>query len=207
MPPPRELHDALESVLSVFFSDVRHRERAAFLLCDELVEMTCKVKHKEHCRDTNAQYPKRLDFPDALNAAGVTLPNGVLKTALLDSHRHRNLMQHESAAATVDDRYCADAIVDALALMEHCWPGSTSSGLHPWVKCAIRVVRLYSSQGDFAARSNFEAAMRKQPWRARPAQVKVNEVAIEPGLRRHWGYLFLHATQGVTGILDAQGIP
>jgi hypothetical protein len=37
MSAPRHIVDALESVLSIYFSNCRHKERAAFILCDELV--------------------------------------------------------------------------------------------------------------------------------------------------------------------------
>ncbi len=47
MPAPREIVDALESVLDIFLSDIRHRERAAFILWDNLVEMACKRKAKQ----------------------------------------------------------------------------------------------------------------------------------------------------------------
>ena len=33
---------ALESIIEIFLSDIRHRERSVFILCDNLVEMTCK---------------------------------------------------------------------------------------------------------------------------------------------------------------------
>ena len=39
MAAPREIVDALDSTLGIFFSGIRHRERATFLLCDELVEI------------------------------------------------------------------------------------------------------------------------------------------------------------------------
>jgi hypothetical protein len=42
MPAPRDIVDALESVTSIYFSDVRHRVRATFILTDELVEVCCK---------------------------------------------------------------------------------------------------------------------------------------------------------------------
>jgi len=47
MSTPPEIIDTLESVLEIYFSGVRHRERAAFILCDNLVEMTCKTKAKQ----------------------------------------------------------------------------------------------------------------------------------------------------------------
>ena len=48
MPAPPEIVDALESVIDIFFSGVRHRERAAFILCDNLVEMACKTRAKQY---------------------------------------------------------------------------------------------------------------------------------------------------------------
>lgn len=48
MPAPVAITDALESVLDIYFSGVRHRERAAFILCDNLVEMACKTKAQQH---------------------------------------------------------------------------------------------------------------------------------------------------------------
>lgn len=43
MSAPRDIIDGLDSVVSIYFSDVRHKQRAAFILIDELVEMTCKA--------------------------------------------------------------------------------------------------------------------------------------------------------------------
>jgi hypothetical protein len=43
MTAPLDIVDALESVASIYFSDVRHKVRAAFILTDELVEMCCKA--------------------------------------------------------------------------------------------------------------------------------------------------------------------
>jgi len=51
MSAPRHIIDSLESVLSVYFSNCRHKERAAFILCDELVEVTCREKIKQTLRN------------------------------------------------------------------------------------------------------------------------------------------------------------
>ena len=45
---PQAIADSLESVVEIYFSGVRHRERAAFILCDNLVEMACKSRAKQH---------------------------------------------------------------------------------------------------------------------------------------------------------------
>jgi len=45
MTVPRDIVDSLECVLSVYFSGVRHNLRAAFILCDGLIELICFAKH------------------------------------------------------------------------------------------------------------------------------------------------------------------
>jgi hypothetical protein len=50
MAAPRDITDALEGVVSIYFSDVRHKLRAAFILQDELVEMSCKASHHPFCK-------------------------------------------------------------------------------------------------------------------------------------------------------------
>jgi hypothetical protein len=44
MAAPQYIVDALETVLTIYFSNCRHKERAAFILCDELVEVVCREK-------------------------------------------------------------------------------------------------------------------------------------------------------------------
>lgn len=68
MSTPPEIIDALESILEIYFSGVRHRERAAFILCDNLVEMTCKTKAKQH----NHRFDMICNFHDACTAPGVS---------------------------------------------------------------------------------------------------------------------------------------
>ncbi len=43
MTAPRDIVDALECVASIYFSDVRQKTRAAFILADEMVEVCCKA--------------------------------------------------------------------------------------------------------------------------------------------------------------------
>jgi hypothetical protein len=162
MPAPREIIDALESVLGIYFSDVRHRERAAFILCDELIEMACKLRAREH----NHHFNMQCGFHTAINAPGVSIPQATLGSSIQASRNTRNNMQHASAAATVDEQHCADAILDAVQVIDHCWPHASTNDLRGWIKCALRVVSLYSSQGDSTKRTEFEDAMRDNGWRA-----------------------------------------
>ena len=47
MHAPNEVLDLLESVLGIFFYDIRYKERSVFILCDNLVELSCKTKIKQ----------------------------------------------------------------------------------------------------------------------------------------------------------------
>ena len=47
MHAPNEVFDLLESILGIFFYDTRYKERSVFILCDDLVELSCKTKIKQ----------------------------------------------------------------------------------------------------------------------------------------------------------------
>ena len=66
MSAPRHIVDSLESVLSLYFSNCLHKERAAFLLCDELIEVTCREKVKQ-----SGANPRQLDFPSLMTHQSV----------------------------------------------------------------------------------------------------------------------------------------
>ena len=159
MSAPREIIDALESVLGIYFSDVRHRERAAFVLCDELIEMSCKLRAREHSHN----FDMWCGFSTAISAPpiNITTNDPPLAAAILMSRNTRNTMQHASAAATVDEQHCADAILDAVKVIERCWPGASNRDFRPWVRCGLRIVRLFSGEGDPVKRMPFNDAGRK----------------------------------------------
>lgn len=203
MPAPREIIDALESVLGIYFSDVRHRERVAFILCDELVEMVCKLRAREY----NYHFNMRCGFHTAWNAPGVAIPAATLGTSIQASRNTRNNMQHASAASTVDDQYCADAILDAVQVIDHCWPNASTNDFRGWMNCALRIVRLYSSQGNATKRTEFEDAMRNNGWRAEKRQPRIDEFLIRPGLRRYWALVMISSQAQVESILSICGIP
>lgn len=203
MAAQRDILDALESVVSVYFSDVRHKLRAAFILADELVEMTCKAL-------AVAANPTlgHIKFHDLLKHPAVNLDakTTALGATLLRNHDTRNKMQHVNAAFTVDDQHCADAILDTVQTIDHCFPGS--SGAFPDVlKVALRVVRLHSSQGNVGQRGRFEDAMRDFRWNSasKPRVLKRNEIAVTAGNRRHWGMVMPEYAQ-VENILNSLGI-
>lgn len=203
MPIPRELNDALESVLGIYFSGIRHRERAAFILCDELIEMACKLKARDH----NPSFNMRTGFHGSWNAPGVAIPRNPLGDSIQANRNTRNTMQHGSAAATVDDQHCADSILDAVRVLDHCWPGSVNSSLQDWIKCALRVIKIYSSEGYPNKKQAFEDEMRDEKWRVDTRPPKVNEVKIRPGLRFNWGLVFRESSVQVDQILNRLGIP
>lgn len=199
---PREIVDALESVVGLYFSDVRHRDRAAFILCDELVEMACKLRARQH----NHNFDMKCGFYSAWNAPGVPIPQDPLGDAIQQNRDTRNTLQHQAAAVTVDDQFCADGIMDAIEVMERCWPGALAL-VPPWVSCALRIVRLYSSAGCPQDRQSFEDEMREAGWRAEKRQPRTNEFLVRPGLRKYWALPLTQSVGQVEAILNALRIP
>src|SRR5262249_49459313 len=154
--------DALECVVSLFFSNnVRHNLRAAYILCDELVEITCRHRAKQIERGLG-----RANFHELLKHRGVKLnpKTTALGSALQSRHETRNNMQHESPAGTVDIQHCADAILDAVEAMENCFHG-TKAELPPVLKVALRTARVFSRQGGALQRTGFVRAMQACDWR------------------------------------------
>ena len=114
MQAPMEIIDFLESILSIFFYDIKHKERSVFILVDNLVEISCKSR----LRERKKQYPRNLDLEEILNLAGI---GSDLKRRLLGRRKDRNSMQHDLVAITVTTEHCADAIVDLCKLMKRLW--------------------------------------------------------------------------------------
>ncbi len=202
MPCPREILDGLESVLGIYFSGIRHRDRAAFILADELVEMACKLR----ARENNHQFNLRCGFRTAWNAPGVQIPNNPLGNSIQGSHLTRNNMQHANPAATVDEQHCADAILDAVGVLDHCWPQTSSTQIIGWMGCALRIVRLYSSQYSPRLRPLFEDAMRDGQWRAEKRPPRTKEIIVPAGRRQHWSLLMIESQVQVEDILNSLGI-
>jgi len=201
---PVEIVDALESVLDIFLSDIRHRERSAFILCDNLVEMACKTKAKQR----NHRFDTSCNFYDAWNAPSVRLPRNGLGQRVQNRRDTRNTMQHASAAVTVDTQTCADAINDLPAVMIKLWGQSALNGLRDWHRLALRIVRLYSSNGDILKRNSFEDMMREEHWRSDSENrvPRVSENIIQSGRRGHWGFLVKNAPTLVEQVLNSCNI-
>lgn len=203
MAAPRDIIDALECVISLYFSDVRHRARAAFILADELVEMCCKaLATAANPGLGNIKFYQLLAHPAVRLDATVS----VLGVTLLRNHDTRNKMQHVNAAFTVDDQHCADAICDAVNAIEHCFPGS-SIAFPDSLKVALRVVRLHSSQGDLRLRARFEDEMRTHRWNGEERRSRISEPPIPVGSRRYWGLVLVPEYAQVEGILNRISAP
>ncbi len=170
MSAPTAIIDALESVIDIYLSGVRHRERAAFILCDNLVETACKAKAVQH----DYHFDTSCGFHNALSAPGVQLPQS-LKNKAEDYRTARNNMQHSSPAATVDAVYCATAILTAVKIIDRLWSNTSTKQFQPWMQVALRIVSLYSEEGNATKRGPFEDRMRKLP-----------KMSIMPGNRDHW---------------------
>jgi hypothetical protein len=200
---PRHIVDALECVVGIYFAGVRHNLRAAFLLSDELVEVCCREKVK-----INTPNPGRMVFVDLLDhpAVGLTHTTHPLGMSVYACHRSRSDMQHNNPAATVDAQHCADALVDAVEVIEHCFPG-TRNGLPEKVRVAIRVVRLFSQQGDARQQGEFATAMLEHTWRGTRERARREETIVAPGERRHWGLVILSEYTQVELLLNRVGVP
>jgi hypothetical protein len=197
----RDIIDALECVLSIYFSNVRHHIRAAFLLCDEMVEVACKAKLKRAHPNMG-----RIGFFGLLQHQVVGLDPTVpgLGESLMRNHDTRNHMQHAVAAATVDDQHCADAILDAVAAIEHCFPGTTA-GFTDSIRVAIRIIRVHSSEGSQKLRADFDEEMRRFRWNHPPRRSTTTTVPIAVGTRQQWGQVVMSNNVIIDGMLDSIG--
>lgn len=200
---PRHIVDALESVLSLFLSNCRHKERAAFILCDELVEITCREKVKVRHRSLG-----RIDFRGLVTHVEVGFDVRVpgLGKSICECHNTRNDMQHNNPAATVDAQHCADAIIDAVDVIEHCFPGAKAA-LPEKLKVTLRVVRLFSQHGDPRQQTQFGDAMQTHHWRGNRERAKQEEVIVAPGARTNWGLVIPSEYAQIETLLDRVGVP
>jgi len=182
---PPKIIDAFESIIDIYFSGVRHRERASFILCDNLIESACKTRAKE----INHSFNMNCNFHNACNAEGVNLPEDGLGSRVRGYRQTRNNMQHSDIGTTVDMHHCATVILDVVKVINHCWQNTSENEFATWMKCALRIIWLYSSDGDVNKRELFEEKMRQIHWRTNESErVRVHAVQIEPGHRNYWWF-------------------
>jgi len=189
LPAPREIIDSYESILDVFTLNIKQRERVAFILCDNLVELACKTKAHQR----NHHFNRVCGFHAAWNAPGVLLaPNG-LGGRVQNRRDTRNTMQHGSAAVTVTPENCADAILDVRKVIDRLWRNTINRNLTLPYRVILSIVDLYASNGNEPQRQAFEDAMREGQWRGitNARKAKVSEVIVKAGLRTNW-HLAIH---------------
>lgn len=206
MPAPRPIFDALDCVMALFLSNTRHNLRAAFIMCDELVEITCRERIKVAIPTLG-----RMAFDQLLRHSEVGLPRTThsIGMAVWTSHKTRNDMHHANAAATVDHQYCADAILDAVKAIEHCFPGSVAE-FPDIIAVSLRIARLFATGADPVRRAAFVQAMQRHKWQAVPADKKpkapkLNEVVVAPGDQTNWGLALSLDIVVVDALLDQVG--
>lgn len=201
MPAPREIIDGYESILDVFTLNIRQRERVAYILCDNLIELACKSKAHQR----NHRFDRSCGFNAAWKAPGVTLaPNG-LGGRIQNRRDTRNTMQHGSAAVTVTPENCADAILDVRRVIDRLWQNTIQRNLAMPYKVVLRVVDLYATNGNARQRQSFEDAMRLGRWRgiADDRKARVSEVIVAAGLRTNWHLAIHQSPQVVEQIIDS----
>jgi hypothetical protein len=227
MQAPIEIIDFIEAILSIFFYDIKQRERAAIILIDNLVEVSCKAKLREGKKTLSGL--KELD--DVLKAAGI---RGELKKRLLRRRKERNIMQHDLVAVTVSHEHCADSLIDFCELLRKLWGKSALDSAPEWIICSLRIAKLYSRSGDQDKRANLENYLEKYNWNLvlenekitfQPALEKMelefksftgipigrvkpnaNEIVILIGSTKHWTLLLKKFHKEVTICLDDMGI-
>ena len=191
-------HDAIASSLSP-----ANGLRAAFILSDERSEMTCKARAR-------AAHPAlgRITFSPLLrlHVVGLDPAAAGIGTTLESNHNTRSQLQHVNAALSVDEQHCADAILDAVDAMEHCFPGSQTTFQFA-LRTALRFIRLHSTQGNPRQRANFEDAMRTYGWNGSARRATVSEPPFPVGTRRYWGLVLMPACADIEAILNRLGIP
>jgi hypothetical protein len=149
MPAPAQIINSLESILGILFSNIHYKERAAYILCDNLVELCCRIKIKEKNPKDNV-YRK---FYQSLNDSNV--PKS-LSRMFQDRHNTRNDMQHDDLRTTVDIKENADFVLDIISLIRKFWGKYAFQNVDDWLECSFRVTRLYSSTGKMSVKKRFE---------------------------------------------------
>jgi len=216
---PREIIDFFESIVGIYLSDIRHKERSAFILCDNLVELSCKTRIIER----NPSDSLNRDFPRSINDAKL---NQKLKIELSKRHKIRNEMQHAKLGITVDNQDCACAIIGVKKVLEKLWGKYSLDQIPDWLICALRIVELYSNSANFSKVKSFEEKLLKDiNWSIeqiisiedsdetnsnRISKVIIkskrfpnnNEIIIEVGAKNYWALLVREKTELVNQCLD-----
>lgn len=227
MQAPMEIIDYLESIVSIFFYDISHKERSVFILVDNLVEVSCKTR----LRERDKQFGRDKDLKAILSLSGI---GGELKRRLLGRRKDRNSMQHELVAITVTHEHCADSIIDLCKIIKRLWGKYAFDTMDEWLFNALRIIKLYSRSGNKNKRINLELYLEKNKWNTivendditfQPALEKMgeelksytgvpygrfkpkdNEIVISIGSAKHWTLLLKRFPREIKICLDDFGI-
>ncbi|MGA8265721.1 MAG: hypothetical protein WB779_14855 [Ignavibacteriaceae bacterium] len=209
---PKEIVDFLESILGIYLSDIRHKERSAFILVDNLIEISCKTRIVERGGED-----KRRVYYETLSDAKIPLK---LRQKLIRRHKIRNDMQHIKLCITVDNQDCACAAMDLIRVIKKLWGKYSLDNVPDWVSCALRITELYSNSSNHYLIKMFEKKMlnevnwniEKANYLLQEAKRKVhkntprfpnsNEIIIEVGARNYWALLVREKTELVNQCLD-----
>ena len=228
MHAPNEVLDLLESILGIFFYDIRYKERSVYILCDNLVELSCKTKIKQINYKADI---KKMNFFSSLKEVQI---GKKLRDRLLQRRDIRSDMQHQLAGITIDKQQCADAIIDLVSLINDrkLWGKYALEPAPDWVFCSLRIVKLYSRFGVPKIRKMLEVTLQREiDWDKgevvdeRNIQAKIekssdrdlvnldgspagerrpdpHEIIIHVGSPEHWSYLIKEYTERVVSCLD-----
>ncbi len=174
MQAPMELLDSFESILSIFFYDIRQKERSVFILVDNLVEVSCKAR----LRERNKHFNRNIGLEEILKISSI---GGELKKRLLRRRKERNSMQHDLVAITVSSEHCADSVLDLCELVKKLWGKYALDSAHDWIICSLRIVNLYSRSGDPDKRINLENYLEKFKWNS---VIEGEEFTFQPALEK-----------------------
>ena len=154
---PKEITDYLEPIISTYLSDFRHKERSAFILCDNLIELSCKLRIKERNPADNRNRERK--FPHAIRDAKLSKK---FQGVLLKRHGIRNDMQHEKMGIAIDSQDCACDILNVVKVIRKLWGKYALDSASDWVICALRIIELYSNSSNMSKKSQLENKLLKE---------------------------------------------
>lgn len=203
MPCPGHIIDSLECVLTVFFSNARHNLRAAYILCDSLVETSCREKIK-----VTAPNPGRQSYHWHLAHATVGLDptHSPLGGRLTACHTIRNDLQHNTPSLMPDNEHCADAIKNLVECIEHCFPGSIAA-FPDKIRVLLRILGLYGQHGDPVKKGQFFGRLTTYNWRGDQERARITEMIVQPGQRANWSLVIPSEYARLELILNEVGAP
>jgi hypothetical protein len=156
MKTPSEILDLLQPIISIFFYQIPYKHRAVLILSDNVAEISCKFKIRER---NPAENIKNIDFPELLKEVGVPKK---LNEKLKKYHEIRNEFQHKSPFYTIEEKTSADSVFVTVELIKFLWRKDALKEVDNWVNCGLRIIRLFSSNGNMQKRNSFESKILKE---------------------------------------------